>query len=411
MPVSPVGHVLVTDARRTSALAVVRSFGRRGFEVVAADPGPDVPAWSSRYVTTRLRYPVPSAEPDAAAETILDAVRRLRIDLLVPVTDELALPLMARRADWPAGTIVALPAPEAAEITWDKGSTLELAKRLGIPVPPTVIATTPDDARAAARELGWPVVLKPARSRRYRPGHPIVTHQVAYANDAAEAARHLDRHDWSVPMLIQGWYPGTGIGVELLLREGKAAAVFQHRRLREVPVTGGASAYRESMALDPKLVRYACDLLGVLAWSGLAMVEFKVGRDGPRLMEINGRVWGSLPLAVASGVDFPAGLGWAHAAQADGAPPIASGPYRIGLRAHNLELEAVWLASVVLGRHRLPYLPRIPRRAALAAMLSLLRPGDTFDTLARDDKRPFAAELRRVVRLARRATSRGPGGA
>lgn len=409
MPVSPAGRVLVTDARRASALAVVRSFGRRGFEVVAADPGPDVPAWRSRYCTTRLRYPDPSAEPDAAVETMLDAVRRQRIDLLVPVTDELALPLMARRADWPAGTIVALPAQEAAEVTWDKGRTLELAKRLDVPVPPTVLATTPDEARAAARELGWPVVLKPARSRRYRPGHPIVALHVAYANSPAEAAHHLDRHDWSVPMLVQAWYPGSGVGVELLLRQGRAVAVVQHRRLREVPVTGGASAYRETVAPDPDLVRYAGDLLGALAWSGLAMVEFKVGRDGPRLMEINGRVWGSLPLAVAAGVDFPAGLAWAHAPDADGAPPIPDGPYRIGQRAHNLELEAVWLGSVVLGRHRLPYLPVIPRRAALGATLSLLRPGDVYDTFARDDKRPFAAEVWRVIRLARGVTGRGQG--
>src|SRR5207302_298489 len=53
---------------------------------------------------------------------------------------------------------------------------------------------------------------------------------------------------------------------------------------------------------------YAVKLLEALDWTGLAMVEFKVGADGVRLMEINGRIWGSLPLAVRSGVDFPAML-------------------------------------------------------------------------------------------------------
>ena len=37
------------------------------------------------------------------------------------------------------------------------------------------------------------------------------------------------------------------------------------------------------------------------------MVEFKHDeRDGvPKLMEINGRFWGSLQLAIDAGVDFP----------------------------------------------------------------------------------------------------------
>ena len=39
------------------------------------------------------------------------------------------------------------------------------------------------------------------------------------------------------------------------------------------------------------------------------MVEFKIDRDGiPFLMEINGRLWGSLQLAIDAGVDFPAML-------------------------------------------------------------------------------------------------------
>ena len=334
------------------------------------------------------------------AESILETVVREEIDLLVPVTDEVALPLMARLGRWPARTTVALPRPEAAEITWDKERTLELARRLGVPVPDTIAARTPEAALTACADLGWPVVLKPARSRLYRPGSPIKALHVTYANSAEEAARHLDMHEWSVPILVQRWEPGKGAGVELLLRDGRVAAAFQHRRIREVPVTGGASAFRVSEALDPQMLRYASDLLDALAWSGLAMVEFRSGRQGPRLMEVNGRIWGSLPLALAAGVDFPAGLSWAHG-QGEGtvAPVIEPRAYKVGRRAHNLELEVLWIRSVVLGRRQFPYLPAIPRRAAVGAALSLLRPGDAIDSLARDDRRPLLVELRRIARL------------
>ena len=51
----------------------------------------------------------------------------------------------------------------------------------------------------------------------------------------------------------------------------------------------------------------AVSLLKDLGWRGPAMVEFRVDpRDSkPRLLEINPRLWGSLNLAVTSGVDFP----------------------------------------------------------------------------------------------------------
>src|SRR5256886_15064781 len=44
-----------------------------------------------------------------------------------------------------------------------------------------------------------------------------------------------------------------------------------------------------------------------MAWHGPVMVEFRDdGAGEPCLIEVNGRFWGSLELAVASGVDFPA---------------------------------------------------------------------------------------------------------
>ena len=41
----------------------------------------------------------------------------------------------------------------------------------------------------------------------------------------------------------------------------------QHRRLREIPIHGGASALRESVPLDPLLYDYAVKLLEALDWT------------------------------------------------------------------------------------------------------------------------------------------------
>jgi len=135
------------------------------------------------------------------------------------------------------------------------------------------------------------------------------------------------------------------------------------------------------------------------------MVEFKVGEEGPRLMEINGRVWGSLPLAVKSGVDFPAQMAklYLTGPPENGRTPETS--YEIGVRSRNLDLEILWIASTLRGRrgHRLVAIP--PRREAFQAALRLPYPGDGFDVLTLDDPRPGLAEIARIVSKLRRKLS------
>ena len=88
--------------------------------------------------------------------------------------------------------------------------------------------------------------------------------------------------------------------------QSQPRAAFVYKRLREYPVSGGPSTLRESVKND-ELRDIALRLLESLGWKGLAMVEFRVDRrDGrPKLMEINPRLWGSLHLAIISGMDFP----------------------------------------------------------------------------------------------------------
>jgi ATP-grasp in the biosynthetic pathway with Ter operon len=218
---------------------------------------------------------------------------------------------------------------------------------------------------------------------------------VAYANDPDELAARMRAVGGRTEVLLQRYVRGEGHGVEVLASEGRALAAFQHRRLREVPITGGASSFRESVALDPALLAASTHLLEALKWTGLAMVEFRVGPDGPSLMEVNGRIWGSLPLAVKAGMDFPARMAELFV---DGPPP--PGPvdtgYRVGLRSRNLSLEVLWIGSTLRGLRRYPYLRTPPRRAGVAAALGLLWPGHRYDLFELDDPRPFAVELRNV---------------
>ncbi|MCB9157727.1 MAG: ATP-grasp domain-containing protein [Caldilineaceae bacterium] len=390
--------ILVTDTNRGSAISIIRSLGRRGWRVIAADSTPDSLGFRSRYVGETLLYPDAESEPRGLVNCLLDAVQRFGVDLVLPVTDAVILPLSAERARFEGICKLALPTPEALDVVTNKLKTLELAQELDVPAPKTKLVHTVKEALAYGAELGWPIVLKPQNSRLYRDQAAIESFTVCYAENEEQLARQMARFEGRCPVLLQEYYTGSGQGVELLMHEGRPLAAFQHKRLREVPINGGASAFRESVALDPALYAHSVRLLEALKWTGLAMVEFKVGEQGPKLMEINGRVWGSLPLAVRSGMDFPAGLVDLYLQ----GPPPATTPvntdYKVGVRARNLELDIVWIASVLQGKQRYPFLKMPKRYEAVTAFFELFHPAYKFDILSRSDLMPGLAEIPKITR-------------
>jgi len=274
---------------------------------------------------------------------------------------------------------------------------LSLAQRIGVPVPETRVVRTTEEACEAAESLRWPVVLKPAVSRKLDPERGVVdAFTVSYANSLDELCERMLDFDGRHDLLLQEYCGGTGCGVEVLAWKGRVLAAFQHERLAELPLTGGVSAWRESVVLDPVLYGHATRLVEAIGWSGLLMVEFKGGSDA-RLMEINGRIWGSLPLAVMSGMDFPARLADLYAEGPPG-PGEPATDYRVGVRAYNCELILKWIVRVLLG-HRGPcYLATPRRRQVAAALWALLSFRQRSDLSCPDDRRPAVAEFFKIAR-------------
>lgn len=399
-------RVLVTDASRGSAIAFIRSLGRGGFDVVAADYNPRSAGFRSRYASERLMYPDPAHAPHEAVEVLRREAKRRKIDLIVPVSDDILLPLSQARASFEGICRLAVPDPAALATFTDKEATLQLGRRLGVPTPRTAMVHTVAQALQHAPDLGWPVVVKPVASRVYREDS-VEAFEVVYADGPESLRARMALLEGRCAVLLQEYRVGEGHGLELLTDAGRPIAEFQHRRLHEVPITGGASSLRESVSIDPVLREHAVALLQAVRWTGLAMVEFRVGPEGPVLMEINGRIWGSLPLAVKSGVDFPRRLVelylGAGASNGEALSAIGQGGAVAGVRSRNIGLEMVWIASVLRRQRRYPFLDAPSRREALRAALRLPLPRDGFDVLSRDDPMPGLADLAHATgRLARK---------
>jgi predicted ATP-grasp superfamily ATP-dependent carboligase len=297
--------VLILDGQTNQALACARSLGRAGCDVVvAATRGRPLAAWS-RFCLARFRL---SGETPAAFQALRAWAIARRVTMVLPLTERSCVLCNLEREVWEAAGIAVACAPDPVlRRAFDKAATLETARSCGVGVPPTRMPTSMSEAHAAAGELGFPCVVKSRFSNAWNGSSFIADPGTSYVRDAAELERAITAHryadSWPV---MQAFVPGQGKGVFALFDHGRPVAWFAHERLRDVRPSGSGSSLRSSAALDPRLLGPAERLLTDMQWHGPAMVEFRDdGVHAPYLMEVNGRFWGSLQLAVSAGADFP----------------------------------------------------------------------------------------------------------
>ena len=382
--------ILVTDGDNRAALAITRSLGREHEIIVGAQHRRSL-ASVSRWCRDSFVYPDPVRDPDGFLATLRAEVRRRHIDVLLPVADVTTIPIAEHQDEFKPCRI---PIAAAATVkrAADKVEIMALAASLGVPCPAGIAVGNREEALARAIEVGFPLVMKPGRSRVRIDGQWRST-SVRYASDTAELEQILgDLHPAMFPVLLQERIQGPGVGLFLCCDRGRPVAAFCHQRLREKPPSGGVSVLRESIAVDERARDYAQRLLGELRWQGIAMVEFKRdARDGtPKLMEINGRFWGSLQLAIDAGVDFPALL----IQMLDDPSVAAVSGYRTGVRSRWFwgDVDALLMRLTKRAeRERLPPGER-GRWRALGAFLQWQGPDCRFEVLRLDDIRPWLLE-------------------
>ena len=383
-------RVNVPDATNRAALAVIRSLGRHGCRVVVGRPKGTALGAASRFASAVYDHPDPAVDPEGFVRGVCRSVEEHGAPNILPTADIPAYALIEHRGLLPPCAQLLVPPLEALTVAHDKIRLMELAASLGVPVPPGFPAGSDVARDPRLDEIAFPLVLKPAVSR-YLEGGSWHGAGVRIIPDRAALESTLSNAPEFAPgrrFLVQQKVPGEGRGVFVLAQEGTVQCVFSHRRVREKPPWGGVSTLCEVAPPDPALVEHTRRLMQALGWTGVAMVEFKhdpaTGRSW--LMEINGRFWGSIQLAIAAGVDFP----WLYVRQAlTGAAP---GPVNV-----NPRVRMLWVLGdldqflIRLKRSGVREIPRI-----LGDMLFRTRAGNrlSLDTLDLDDPRPFLFELK-----------------
>lgn len=299
--------ILITDGDQRAALAAVRSLGRAGYRVVVTSPRGRSLAGGSRYAAAEFVVPDPLSAADAFVAAIRAIVAEQQVTTLIPIAEPALLTLLPL-ADTFDGVRIPFASAESFRHICDKGEVARVAAEVGIGVPRQRRLDHPSDADLLTEKtLAFPLVLKPTRSV-VGEGEDRQKVSVIHVADRKQLVAALERLPQSAfPILAQERIVGPGVGVFLLMQGGEPVAAFAHRRLREKPPSGGVSVLRESIPLDPQLLDRCVELLRRFDWEGVAMIECKVSAATgiPYIMEINGRFWGSLQLAIDAGVDFP----------------------------------------------------------------------------------------------------------
>ena len=287
-------RVLITDGNFKHALASVRSLGKRGIDVTVLSHMRLSTSFHSKYCSKGILAPNPEHDP-TFAEFVHELVKRERFDVVLPISYAAVDQISSIQDRLEPYVRVPLADRASIELAGNKDRTMQFADRIGIAIPKTFYPKSLEDLQQIADTLSYPVVVKGARENG----------NVGYANSPEELTSQYKRISTFSP-IVQEYIRGGGYGFFALYNHGEARAIFMHRRIREYPITGGPSALAESI-YDPTLMEQGLKILDSLHWHGVAMVEFKKEEQTGRyvLMEINPKFWGSLELAIASGVDFP----------------------------------------------------------------------------------------------------------
>ena len=134
--------ILISDGEQRSALATVRSLGRRGYSVFVCSTSGRSIAGASRYATAERHVSAPLANPSRFAQDVANLIAEWKIDLFLPITEESFNAVFAH-SDLFRGVCIPAASADQFRAVSDKKRVLELAASSGLDVPAQVVISAP----------------------------------------------------------------------------------------------------------------------------------------------------------------------------------------------------------------------------------------------------------------------------
>jgi predicted ATP-grasp superfamily ATP-dependent carboligase len=233
-------------------------------------------------------------------QTLVDAIKKHNVDVILPVSERGAEFVAANhRALADAVAVPPIPGLAALSTATNKWSLAQFASEQSLPIPASLLVTLDDDFYGRLSTLEYPVVLKPHLGAG---GKGIKTFRTP--SDLQTYLRSQDGEQIKNKYLLQSYVPGFDLGLSVLYHESQLLAfTVQQGLMTDYP--GQLKAMKFVTREDALEVGHK--LLSALNWSGVAHVDMRHdSRNGQvKVLEVNGRYWGSLIGSLVAGVNFP----------------------------------------------------------------------------------------------------------
>ena len=385
-------EVLVTGADQRHGLSVIRSLGKHGVSVLAAGVSDASIGFYSRYASASFVYPSPQEQPEKFIGSLLRAIERHRVKVVIPVVESTMVVINRYRDQIESYAKLAMAPPDSVELSLSKERQTRLATELGIPVPKTIVPTSMTEARDSLKKFTFPIALKASTG-----GGLGQSFGPAFIGSWNELEPRLCRYfERGVVPVIQEIHVGNGIGCGVLMDHGRALCCYQYCRGRENPPAGGGPVRYQSMELWPSIRDYSVRMLSAMNWHGVAQVEWKQkeGTNDVVFIEVNGRFWASLPGAVHAGMDFPF---WLYEL-VTGRTGTCIQDYRVGVASRYLRGDLKRLGTIL---RSYPSISTVPLKSrwgeTLAFLLDFFRIGTKSDIHWWRDPVPSLREASSIV--------------
>ena len=385
-------------------LTVIRDLGSAGIPVYGIGRTAHSLGMSSRYLTRGL---IRAAGEEQLIQQLLMLSAELGPACLFAISEN-DISLLNRNRDRLGAYAITFPDEQRMKQVLHKDRTYEAAAQVGIRVPKTVQVHALAEVAALGATLRYPIILKWANPHAVarelsRAGLPL--DKIRYCENPDELVAEMHKFAAvGVFPLIQEYCAGYGLGQFVLMKEGVAHYAFQHRRVHEWPPEGGFSSMCEAVALDAHqdLMAKSVALLRALDWEGVAMVEYRhdPATDESALMEINGRFWGSLPLAYHAGARFPLAT---YQLFGQGLP-VTQDRYQAGMRCRFMIPETKRLLRILFAQQKIADKRLSFSRSAEAwnYIAEFCSPRSSFYVFDRKDRAPFFSDLYQMLAKLRR---------
>jgi carbamoyl-phosphate synthase large subunit len=263
--------ILVTGVGGAAGRSMAIYLESNGVQFIVADMNPDA---GSKY--TGKFFQIPAASDPTFVQSLLEIIKREKVDILIPTVDEEFVPIASSRELFERnGVKLPISSLETIRICRDKYATATTLEKNGIRVPKTFIVS----ARIDKLTLGFPLIVKP-RSGRGGKGIKVF-------NSMAELKKDIKNYDDSY--IIQEFIGGQEYDSNIFVRDGK---VLVNKTLLKAELEFGnyGNAVKTVPIRDEAVERIAHDTAIALHAEGALDMDIRKTGDGTLcVLEVNPR--------------------------------------------------------------------------------------------------------------------------